>query len=75
MHVLIVDDELLARNRLRVLLSECEDPASPFVIEEAASTAQALEFLQRSPIPVDILFSTCRCQAPTAWCWHRPCAA
>lgn len=56
MHVLIVDDELLARNRLRVLLSECEDPASPFVIEEAASTAQALEFLQRSPIPVNILF-------------------
>lgn len=56
MHVLIVDDELLARNRLRVLLSECEEPASPFVIEEAASTAQALEFLQRSPIPVNILF-------------------
>jgi two-component system, LytTR family, response regulator AlgR len=55
MHVLIVDDELLARNRLRVLLSECEDPASPFIVEEAASVAQAQEFLQRSDLPVDIV--------------------
>ncbi|WP_284337000.1 LytR/AlgR family response regulator transcription factor [Comamonas sp. NoAH] len=55
MHVLIVDDELLARNRLRVLLSECEDPASPFIIEEAASVTQAQEFLQRSPLPVDVV--------------------
>lgn len=55
MHVLIVDDELLARNRLRVLLSECEDPASPFTVEEAASVAQAQEFLQRTELPVDIV--------------------
>lgn len=55
MHVLIVDDELLARNRLRVLLSECEDPASPFIVEEAANVAQAHEFLQRSELPVDIV--------------------
>lgn len=55
MHVLIVDDELLARNRLRVLLSECEDPAAPFTVEEAANVAQALEFLQRTDLPVDVV--------------------
>lgn len=55
MHVLIVDDELLARNRLRVLLSECEDPLSPFSIEEAASAAQAQEILQRSGVPIDVV--------------------
>ena len=55
MHVLIVDDELLARNRLRVLLSECEDPVDPFAIDEAANVAQAQEVLNRSPQPVDLL--------------------
>ncbi|MEG0538716.1 MAG: LytTR family DNA-binding domain-containing protein [Comamonas sp.] len=55
MHVLIVDDELLARNRLRVLLSECEDPSSPFIVEEAANVAQAQDFLQRSELPVDVV--------------------
>lgn len=55
MHVLIVDDELLARNRLRVLLSECEDPADPFVIEEAASVAQAQEIISRSDAPMDVV--------------------
>lgn len=55
MHVLIVDDELLARNRLRVLLSECEDPSSPFTVEEAASVAQAQDFLQHTAFPVDIV--------------------
>lgn len=55
MHVLIVDDELLARNRLRVLLSESEDPALPFSIEEAASAAQALDVLQRSSVPIDLV--------------------
>ena len=56
MHVLIVDDELLARNRLRVLLSECEDPASPFTIDEAANTAQAQEFVQCNERPIDVVF-------------------
>jgi len=56
MHVLIVDDELLARNRLRVLLSECEDPSLPFTIEEAANVAQAQEFLQRSDLSIDVVF-------------------
>ena len=55
MHVLIVDDELLARNRLRVLLSECEDPSSPFTVEEAANVAQAQDFLQRTDFAVDIV--------------------
>lgn len=55
MHVLIVDDELLARNRLRVLLSECEDPASPFTVEEAANVAQAQAFLQHTELPVDLV--------------------
>lgn len=55
MHVLIVDDELLARNRLRVLLSECEDPSLPFTIEEAATVAQAQELIQRSEFPVDVV--------------------
>ena len=56
MHVLIVDDELLARNRLRVLLSECEDPASPFTIEEAANISEAQTLLQRSDLHIDVLF-------------------
>ena len=55
MHVLIVDDELLARNRLRVLLSECEDPAAPFIVDEAANVAQALEILQRPQHPIDVV--------------------
>lgn len=55
MHVLIVDDELLARNRLRVLLSECEDPSSPFTIDEAASATQAQDFLRHSEPPVDVI--------------------
>lgn len=56
MHVLIVDDELLARNRLRVLLSECEDPSTPFTIDEASTAAQTLEFLQSSEFPIDVVF-------------------
>ena len=55
MHVLIVDDELLARNRLRVLLSECEDPSAPFIIDEASNAAQSLDFLKRSDLPIDVV--------------------
>jgi two-component system, LytTR family, response regulator AlgR len=55
MHVLIVDDELLARNRLRVLLSECEDPSAPFTVEEASSVAQAQDFLQHTDLPLDLV--------------------
>lgn len=58
MHVLIVDDELLARNRLRVLLSDCEDPTAPFLVSEAATAAQALDVLHRTKDhhPVDLIF-------------------
>jgi len=58
MHVLIVDDELLARNRLRVLLSDCEDPAAPFLVSEASTAAQALDVLHRTKghHPVDLIF-------------------
>lgn len=58
MHVLIVDDELLARNRLRVLLSDCEDPSAPFLVSEAATAAQALDVLHRTKDhhPVDLIF-------------------
>ncbi|MDR2325673.1 MAG: LytTR family DNA-binding domain-containing protein [Acidovorax sp.] len=58
MHVLIVDNELLARNRLRVLLSDCEDPSAPFLVSEAATAAQALDVLQRTKDhhPVDLIF-------------------
>lgn len=56
MHVLIVDDELLARNRLRVLLSECEDASCSFSIEEAANVMQVQELLQRSSTPFDVVF-------------------
>lgn len=56
MHVLIVDDELLARNRLRVLLSDCADPADPFTISEASSATAALDLLDRQPDrPVDLI--------------------
>lgn len=55
MQVLIVDDELLARNRIRVLLSECEDPSQPFMVSEAATAIQAQQTLQRIPEGVDLV--------------------
>lgn len=55
MQVLIVDDELLARNRLRVLLSECEDPADPFQVEEASNAGQALGILQNQVVDLVLL--------------------
>lgn len=55
MQVLIVDEELLARNRLRVLLSECEDVTSPFAIEEAVTISQALTLMQRVSFNIDVM--------------------
>ena len=52
--VLIVDDEMLARARLRTLLEECTDPLVR-VDGEAASTAQALELLTRLCFDVVLL--------------------
>lgn len=46
LNVLIVDDEPLARSRLRTLLASCESPAAS-VAGEAGSAAQAMELLGR----------------------------
>jgi two-component system, LytTR family, response regulator AlgR len=45
--VLIVDDETLARSRLRTLLGECHHPPVE-VVGEAANAVQAMEQVQRS---------------------------
>ncbi|WP_300652837.1 LytTR family DNA-binding domain-containing protein [Hydrogenophaga sp.] len=45
--VLIVDDEALARSRLRTLLGECSEPRAD-VVGEAANAVQAMELIQRT---------------------------
>jgi two-component system response regulator AlgR len=45
--VLIVDDEALARSRLRTLLGECTEPRAD-VVGEAANAVQAMEQIQRT---------------------------
>ena len=45
LRVLLVDDEALARLRLRTLIDDCTEPGAT-VVGEAASAAQALEWLQ-----------------------------
>jgi two-component system response regulator AlgR len=44
LHVLIVDDEDLARSRLRLLVADCVDPPAQ-VVAEAANASQALAWL------------------------------
>ena len=51
MHILIVDDEALARSRLRTLLADCSDSGAghcngAHTVAEAESAAQALALLQ-----------------------------
>lgn len=54
MHILIVDDEALARARLRTLLGDCAH--SPHHIQEAADGEQALQILQAArPTPVQLV--------------------
>ena len=54
MNILIVDDETLARSRLRTLLSDCSD--GPHLVQEASCAAQALEVLALSqPRPVQLV--------------------
>ena len=48
LRVLIVDDEELARFRLRGLVNECTEPAAT-VVGEASNTAQALAWLAAQP--------------------------
>ena len=52
--VLIVDDELLARARLRTLLGDCSGPAAN-VVGEAANATQAVECLQRQAVDVALI--------------------
>jgi two-component system response regulator AlgR len=54
LQVLLVDDEALARSRLRTLLGDCAAPAAT-VAGEAANAAQAMELLQRVPVDVVLL--------------------
>ena len=54
LRVLVVDDEALARSRLRTLLSDCKAP-SAVCAAEAALAAQAMELLQRERFDVALL--------------------
>jgi two-component system, LytTR family, response regulator AlgR len=54
LQVLLVDDEALARSRLRTLLGECTAPAA-VVAGEAPNAAQAMELLLRSRIDAVLL--------------------
>ena len=54
LHVLLVDDEQLARDRLRMLLGDCTNPRA-VVVAEAASSAQALTALMRDTFDVVML--------------------
>jgi two-component system response regulator AlgR len=47
--ILLVDDEALARSRLKSLLLDCSNPAVQ-VVGEAANTVQAVEFLQHHDV-------------------------
>jgi two-component system, LytTR family, response regulator AlgR len=52
--VLIVDDETLARSRLRTLLGDCTDPRTE-VVGEAGNAVQAMEQMQRTPCDLVLL--------------------
>jgi two-component system response regulator AlgR len=52
--VLIVDDETLARSRLRTLLGDCTDPHAE-VVGEAANAVAAMEQIQRTPCDLVLL--------------------
>jgi len=54
LRVLIVDDEALARARLRTLLGECASPAVS-IDGEAANAVQAIELLQRQGFDLALL--------------------
>ena len=54
LHILIVDDETLARQRLRTLLADCTAPAIGSVTE-AAHAPEAMERLQHGTVDVVLL--------------------
>jgi two-component system response regulator AlgR len=47
--VLVVDDESLARSRLKTLLGDCREPGA-LVLGEAANAVQAIDFLQHHAV-------------------------
>lgn len=53
MHILIIDDEPLARSRLRHLLGACAAPGRPWLLSEAANASQAMQLLPGQP-PVQV---------------------
>lgn len=60
LRVLLVDDEALARLRLRTLLGDCAAPHAT-VVGEAANATQALEWLQAQRIDPAAAAGTCPC--------------
>ncbi len=54
LNVLLVDDEALARSRLRTLLGDCRDPEA-VVAAEAANAVEAMEQLRRTPCDLALL--------------------
>jgi two-component system response regulator AlgR len=54
LRALVVDDEPLARSRMRVLLEQCPLP-QVLLAGEAANAAQAMELLARGPVDVVLL--------------------
>ena len=52
--VLLVDDEALARSRLRTLLGDCNAPGAQ-VLGEAGNALEAMSALQRCPVDVVLL--------------------
>src|SRR5688572_29498077 len=54
LQVLVVDDETLARSRLRTLLGECAAPAAT-VGGEAGNAVQAMDLLRRLPFDAVLL--------------------
>lgn len=54
LRVLVVDDEALARSRLRTLLGDCRSPAVDEVVE-AANAARAIEALSRQAFDLALL--------------------
>jgi two-component system response regulator AlgR len=54
LRVLLVDDESLARARLRTLLEDCSEPGAS-VVAEAGTAVQAMEQMQRTAFDVALL--------------------
>jgi two-component system, LytTR family, response regulator AlgR len=54
LRVLLVDDEALARSRLRTLLADCSEPAAD-VTAEAADAVQAMQAIERDTFDVVLL--------------------